>query len=357
MNNSTIRYSNFELLRIISMAMIIGLHYFHGGMGGALSNIASKSFNGIMVHVLESLFIVGVNCFVLLTGYFQIRKKTIKLNKVINLIIQMLFYSIVLYAIAVYFGLNQLNVSEVLKVIFPFFYGRRWFIITYIILYLLSPFLNIGLAKMEKNTYQKLIVIMLLFFSVWPSFFSDAPVKDSGYGIINFILLYCIGAYLQKFFVTNESKWFFFGIYIVSALVTVPFSFFLASAWGYNFVLNIIGSIGLFLFFSKLDIYSAKINYISSFAFGVFLIHSDYSVYEVLFKGMLYTQDFWHSPFLIVHLFGSIVFIYVVATIIDIGRERMFDLIWKNIGGSLEKRFPFIWMDFPVRSDLVDTEE
>lgn len=93
MKKAVTRQSNFELLRIISMFMIVGLHYFNGSMGGALAEIDNSSPNYYVAFLFESLFIVSVGCFILITGYFSINKKSINLNKVVELLVQMDFRS------------------------------------------------------------------------------------------------------------------------------------------------------------------------------------------------------------------------------------------------------------------------
>ncbi len=192
------------MLRIISMTMIIGLHYF--GMGGALSNLMPSSYNYYVAHFFESTFIVGVNCFVLITGYFQINKNSIQISKVIEFLFNMLCYSLFFYAIAVGLELLPLTYKELAKAVFPFFRGLRWFIEIYIILYLFSPFLNRGLNQLNKREFKILLILMLLFFSIGASFLPNPPVKDNGYGIITFVLLYSIGAYIKKFYIMSYSK-------------------------------------------------------------------------------------------------------------------------------------------------------
>ena len=64
----TMRNSNIELLRIVSMFMIIGLHYFNGEMGGGLLFVSQNSVNYWLTHIFESIFITGVNIFVCITA-------------------------------------------------------------------------------------------------------------------------------------------------------------------------------------------------------------------------------------------------------------------------------------------------
>lgn len=58
------RSSNFELLRIISIIMIITLHYLEYY---ALPHANIGTLNYYIIHFIESVCIMGVNCFVLIT--------------------------------------------------------------------------------------------------------------------------------------------------------------------------------------------------------------------------------------------------------------------------------------------------
>ena len=63
-----IRQSNIELLRIISMLGIIVLHYNNSDMGGGF--LHAVGLNRFILMFLESIFICGVNLYILISGYF-----------------------------------------------------------------------------------------------------------------------------------------------------------------------------------------------------------------------------------------------------------------------------------------------
>lgn len=56
MKNIHVRQTNFELLRIISMAMIISLHYL--GKGEILNNVHIGTTSYYFAWIIESVFIV-----------------------------------------------------------------------------------------------------------------------------------------------------------------------------------------------------------------------------------------------------------------------------------------------------------
>lgn len=100
LNNSTPvrRNSSIELLRIVLMLLIVVHHGIVHGLG--LTALSPK-FNSVLLFnpenspiilLVNALCIVGVNCFILISGYYGIRFSKKKLWYLISIL---LFYSIV----------------------------------------------------------------------------------------------------------------------------------------------------------------------------------------------------------------------------------------------------------------------
>lgn len=80
------RNGNVEAFRIVLMAGIVSLHILgHGHLLELSSGSAEK-----VLWLIESLAYPSVNCFVIITGYFQ-SKISFKPHKVVSLMAQMLF--------------------------------------------------------------------------------------------------------------------------------------------------------------------------------------------------------------------------------------------------------------------------
>lgn len=139
MNVKSMRSSNFELLRIISIIMIIVLHYLEYY---TLENVQIGTWNYYIVYLIESICIMGVNCFILITGYFLISKEKIKIKKVINLVLIVAFYGFIFYFIMMFINKTSFNIKDLIKAMIPFIIGKRWFVRTYIILFLIAPYIN-----------------------------------------------------------------------------------------------------------------------------------------------------------------------------------------------------------------------
>ena len=217
------RSSNFEILRIISMCGIIILHYFNSSYGGMIQNAKFPDFPWIFSNLLDSLCIPLVNCFVIISGFFLINKDKFSLRKPFNLICTTAFYGIIAFFVGLLLGNSKFTLYNLFIAIFPFFAGYRWFVETYLILLLLCPFINIMLKSLNKRSFSVLLTIQIFIFSVWYSIGLSAPLLDNGYGIINFITLYLIGAYLRLFVFENiktQIKWKYFSIYLFTSLLT-----------------------------------------------------------------------------------------------------------------------------------------
>lgn len=140
------RYINIEILRIISMFMIIVLHILvHGGVG---EEVTFLSGNFILVWFLLACCYTSVNCFVLISGYFMV-KSNFKIKKIIKLWGQICFYSLSIFIIFLCFNENIMNLINYIKSIFPIITGSYWFATTYILLYIISPLLNKLIYKSE----------------------------------------------------------------------------------------------------------------------------------------------------------------------------------------------------------------
>ena len=79
-SNQKMRDSNFELMRIISMFMIVVTHII--GHGYVVENC--DGLTETAVALLKCLLYVHVNSFVLFTGYYQCKGK-FKLQKIFSL--------------------------------------------------------------------------------------------------------------------------------------------------------------------------------------------------------------------------------------------------------------------------------
>lgn len=264
------RQSNLELLRILAMLMIVTLHFFEGHRIPP-----SNTSNEAIYFCYESLAICGVNLFVFLTGYFSVHQDKIKIRKIVHLLIDVAFWCFISFMLSVAAGDRTFSLKELIRAMFPIIFGGRWFVKAYILLMLLVPFINIVLRIIDKKSYQVLLAIQLLLFSVWPSFLPNPPFDDYGYSFVHFITLYLIAGYMRLHVERYPAKWICICGYLASfAIVLLTKVMNWGYEWAYNYPFVIAEAIFLFMFFKQISLNSSLINQLASCAFGVYLIHT-----------------------------------------------------------------------------------
>ena len=322
-----IRNNNLDLLKVIAVIFVLICHYLNKNMGGAFGKVELNSLNYYLSYFLESIAIISVNLFVLISGYFFIDKNEIKISKICSLLITTIFYCTVIYLIFLILGYCTFTLDSIIdyvKSILSF-----WFVYIYIIMYLLSPFLNKLLNNLNKKQYMNLILIFFIFFSLWPSFINDLTVKDSGYGIINFILLYMLAGYQKRY--KQESKKIYYVYYILCVMMTFLFSLITSRAFHYNFVFNILSSLFLFKIFLKFNFKNKFIYKLSKHSFSIYIIHLQPLLVPVFFNKIFRCQDYYNSNFFILHLIITVIGIYFICLIIDLLKEKLLDNIINKI--------------------------
>ena len=91
------RNSSFELLRIIAMIFIIFHHFsVHGGFAFLPNDL---SLNRVWIDFISMFGKVGVNLFVLISGYFLITKDgpLFDIKRLLKLWLPMILYSLIIY--------------------------------------------------------------------------------------------------------------------------------------------------------------------------------------------------------------------------------------------------------------------
>lgn len=346
-----VRESKFELMRIIAILFIITWHIImHGHL---IENTTNQSII-IPLQIIQFLIMVHVSLFILLTGYFQSKSK-FKFKKFIKLIIITIFYSITLYLISIKVGwitdynkislFNNMNLSSV---------GGYWFISQYLILYALSNYINIFINSLNKKQYNKLLIILFIILSIIPLLTGNKIIANSGYNFYFFIYLYLIGAYLRiyplkksyLFKKTTNKKYILIMISIFLLMTYLNFSIqYLTDHFkslnsifselynrisytklSYSSPFCIIQAISLFEIFNSMNIKSNKINYISKYVIGIYLIHDNNYIRQNIYK-IIGIDKPYNSYKVFITIIITTISIFIACLIIDIIRDKLFNLI------------------------------
>lgn len=320
------RNSSFELLRIVSMIMILGLHYLNAGIGGGLKT--EDVLNHYLAVGFESICIISVNCFVLISGYYMIHERRIRIKKMLNLFLMMVFYGLLLFGIALLTGEKEFSAKNLFAAAIPFVVGKKWFLRTYLILMLLSPFLNRLIEVISKKQLFAICMILLVLFSFWPSFLPKPPVTDGGYGIIQFITLYFLAAFARKYYtpmMDRRSRMISCLIVFLSVIAIFMTTFVPKLShrqWNYNYLFNIIGSMSLFaLFLNFKPFTNLLINNVAKLCFGVYLSHA--TLQKLIYHQIMNISYYRETKWFVLHFFICIVLQFCVFAFIDYARMKI----------------------------------
>ncbi len=335
------RNTSIELLRIISMIMIMFHHFaYHGNF--------EWNFNEVTLPHLWYDFIlmggkVGVDIFVLISGYFLIEntEKLFQPKKLLKFWGQVVFYSIMTYLLSVMLRLNAFEIKQLIKVCLPITYPGWWFASTYFMLYLIHPFLNKLLHGLSKTEYQYLILMMVLCWSIIPTATTQLFESNS---LLWFVTLYGIAGYVNLYGGNQklQSKHYFslyFMVLIITYTVSTTFLFLgtKKEEWSTHaidfFEIErlpiLLMAITLFMGFVTLKMnYHKWINMIASATFGVYLIHDSSYIRYYLWTNIFKINQYQDSTFLILYSILVVFILYVSCTMIDLIRKKLVEKLY-----------------------------
>lgn len=329
----SVRKSNIELLRMVAMLFIITFHYVYKS-GYTFEELSVNSF---IVKVFWLLGELGVNLFILITGYFMVKGK-FSFKKLIYLILEVNFYYWGSVLIADKLGIlkEEKTLRDYCLMFFPTISNQYWFITSYILVYIISPYLNMLIQHMEKKTYQKMLFTVILLWSVIPTIlgiFQNTTENLLYYTrFVWMIIMYFIGAYIRIYGTHKKITMrivLSFGVMVAGIFIIYKFrNIFnklgtkeVAYFWTPNTIPMFILSVAFFELFLKIDIGSNRIiNKLASTTLGIYMIHDgvlNTYIWGTIFK----TKEHLESSYSIISILLSAIVIFLVGAIIDFIRQ------------------------------------
>lgn len=340
------RNSSLELLRIICMVFIIFHHYV---VHGQLEFNSGITFSELFVKSMSLFGKWACDVFMIITGYFMINS-TFNLKKILKLVLKMFVYSIGILSIFVLFTDVHISTKTMIKQIFPIFWGN-WFVIYYILLCIISPFLNKLLKSLNKSEYIKMLIILLIIYSVIPMF----AIQSWSYSSLDtFIIMYSIGAFVKLWFDENIYKnrinlligllfqvlifMSGIGIIIIGKILNKEV---ILNHYNYfgkiDSILVIFSAIFIFLYFKNITFKNKFINIIAGTTLGIYIIHDNDLVRGKLWKSISPNINYCNTNYLIIHFLIKCIVVFVVCSIIDL----VVEFILINTGYKLIEKIDF----------------
>jgi len=330
MSNLINRNSSIELLRIISMWMIVFYH-FH-------THVLQYGSDAVVFKAVQIPLHIAVICFVLISGYFGINASIKGFSKLFG---KIMFYALAIIIIVVLYDtysgsqlhyssdyVNQHPLSKGVVLNCLLFVSRTplWFIRSYLFLYIISPFLNEVLANQSKQERIQLLIV-LGFITIWSDFFR-ADGMGEGKSVLNFAFIYIIGRTINEYQLLYKIslKVNLISYFTVTILTLVLFVFFDGTyidtiiwllSFKYNGLFCVLSAILFFILFARFTFQSDLINTISASILAVYLIHENpllnYYIYSIV-NAWQYSLS---VPMLYIFLVLYSLVIMIIAVLID----------------------------------------
>lgn len=353
-----LRDSNLELYRIIVMLLIVAHHYVvNSGLMAAGGPIASSplSFNSIFLLLFGAFGKTGINCFVLITGYFMC-KSQITAKKFAKLFGEVVFYDLIFNIIFYTTGYAPFEPLSFIKNILPFTSIAQNFTGCYIVFFLFIPFINILVHKLTQK--QHLYLLLLCGFTY--VLMGTVPIFSVSMNYVSwYLVLFLIASYIRLypnklFDKTTFWGWttlFFAAVSLLSVIACTWLGTKLNTSIYYAFVsdsntfLAVATGVSSFMFFKNIKIpYNRLINMFAGSTFGVLLIHAaGDNMRRWLWKDVLDNVGMYGSKLMPLHAIGCVLAIFIICCFIDFLRIKFIEepslKIWDKYFDGIKEKF------------------
>ncbi len=287
-SKKSVRDSNLELYRIIVMLLIVAHHYVVNS--GLIQHIQESPdiINSCVMLLFGAWGKTGINCFVLITGYFMCKSR-FTIEKLIKLYLQIAFYGVIIYGIFCLSGHETFSPLKLIWTSWPIKSISNDFVSCFLLFYLFIPILNTLVDHLGKDLHKYLVILIVVAFTMLPSI----PKLHMTFNYVTwFMALYMIASYIRLYGIfpkISHAKWGVLALisWVVGALSVfglgiiyklgyidkfVPY-FFVADS---NKFLSLAVAVSSFMYFKGLKIpYSRFTNAFGAATFGVLLIHAN----------------------------------------------------------------------------------
>lgn len=183
------------------MLMIVAHHYVvNSGLMNCIEAQSTLRFQDYFLLLFGWGGKTGINCFVLITGYFMCTSEITK-KKFFKLLGERCFYAVAIWSLFFFTGYEAFSVKGFLKMVFPFFTVADNFTSCFLLFYLLVPFLNKLIHALTEKEHFLLMAWCIGVYVFLPSFVKANVVFNY---VTWFSILYVIASYIRLY----PKEWF-----------------------------------------------------------------------------------------------------------------------------------------------------
>ena len=303
------RLSNIESCRLASILLVMLVHTTKQSLG------VNMNFGALL---LEGFSIIGVNVFILITGYFS---ATPKKTSLINLAFICMFWMTIKVAV-------RYSCGEPVCIKDAFFItSSNWFIASYIGLLFIAPILNVFCNTVSNRMLWGGVIALLcveVWFDLLPPYPSVKLGTQRGYSVFSFMILYLLARAIKLYGLPNTFKKYVPYIYIVCSIVLASTAYacqlvghngLTKLIFAYSNPLVILSSVAFFMTFERIKVNSKLINHFAKSTLAVLLGHT--AIFFLYTKQFKYLYDNYSGLQVIGYWVLAIAIIFRASIAID----------------------------------------
>lgn len=316
-----------ELLRIIAMLFVMIVHASFMAFGVPTADDCRNDVVGSFgVFFFESMSVVCVNVFALISGWFGMK---LRLGKLAGLFFQAVFFAAVILAVLVVIAPERYLNAQSLSTLLMLNANDYWFIKAYIGLCIFVPFLNTFVEKATEKELRTMLIIFYVFHTVyaWLSI-EGARWLEGGYSAVSLAGLYVLARYVRLYgkVLTGQSARCYLSVYVVITLSQAVLAWLVTRLglpiagrlFTYTNPLVIVQSLSLLLFFSKLSFQSRWVNWVAGSSVAAYLLHANELLLRTYYAptiGRFF--DLYPRPSAFIATMAFIASVFIAAILID----------------------------------------
>ncbi len=343
-----VRDSNFELLRIVCMLIVVSAH--------VLPHAVSPIFaNTLFSYATAGIFFADL--YFVISGYFMVRNSSSTYKKIYTLLINIYLcalVSLIVFLILQFTGSyngEPYNATRYLGLAVhhfsnPITSNEFWFVTAYVLLFILVPILNPLLNSLSKKGYVFFLFVMLVLYTMANSFnFRYVHMERA-------VLNYALGGFFALHVKPSNNKIRHNAILIpltllliiLTALENIHYAhyssknmfFHILEKTFLNGILFSLCTISIFSIFHNLNFKNNFVNTLSRTTFSIYLLHAN-AMTGSLWRLFLFELDIQSQYFIPKAIFNVIVIFTICAAFDHFVIERIERLLKPYTDSFYEK--------------------
>lgn len=203
------RNIGIDFYKILCSFFITMIHLL--GYSNLLASADITKSNFVFAGLIEAASIIGVNGFVLISGYYlsanpKNAERPVVVKRIVSFLLRVEFISILIFIVS-FCIFREIKLSVLFKSVFPVLGQHYWYVFNYLVLLIFMPYLNRFINAVSRSELKRLLLCIILIGGVFLKLdiFYDSEVflGHASHGILWFVTLYLSAGYLRKYGVKN----------------------------------------------------------------------------------------------------------------------------------------------------------